>query len=47
MAKKKVVSETTPTLYPPWFPDYESFRAHVNALVARKEAEVRRGELGK
>lgn len=31
----------TPLYYPPWFPSYEAFRAHINALAARKEAEIR------
>lgn len=31
----------TPVYYPPWFKSYKAFRAHINQLVARKEAEVR------
>jgi hypothetical protein len=32
----------TPIYFPPWFKSYKAFRAHIHALVARKEAAIRR-----
>ena len=30
----------TPVYYPPSFDSYEAYRVYINALVARKEAEL-------
>ena len=38
-------SVITPSTHPPNFESYEAFRAHINALVERREREVREGRL--
>lgn len=40
----KEASMITPSTYPPSFASYEAFRAHINALVATKEAAIRTKE---
>lgn len=41
MATTNSTTVTTPLYFPPWFQTYESFRAHVNALVSEKETAIR------